>query len=162
MSNLTENRLNAVLTTAQMQSVTTGVTQILNQLPAGTLTDEQRLSLKAIDVNNKVFVEDTLTELQTVASGIMPAFINATSIDNDLKFFEQLDQIEVQLQNVLQRTSDLKRLAGDEAYGMSLAVYKILTAAAAAGIPGAQQAYDKLKVRFEAQGNVGRNANPNV
>jgi len=120
-----------------------------------TLTDEQRLSLKAIDVNNKVFVEDTLVELQTVAGGIMPAFINATTIDNDLKLFEQLDQIEMQLQNALQRTSDLKRLAGDEVYGMSLAVYKILTAAAAAGIPGAKKAYDKLKVRFEAQGNAG-------
>jgi hypothetical protein len=34
--------------------------------------------------------------------------------------------------------------------------YKILTAAAAAGILGAQQAYDKLKVRFEAQGGGGR------
>jgi hypothetical protein len=121
-----------------------------------TLTDEQRLSLKAIDVNNKVFVEDTLVEHQTVAGGIMPAFINATTIDNDLKLYEQLDQIEIQLQNALQRVSDLKRLAGDEVYGMSLAVYKILTAAAAAGIPGAQQAYDKLKVRFEAQGGGGR------
>jgi hypothetical protein len=86
----------------------------------------------------------------------MPAFINATTIDNDLKLYEQLDQIEMQLQNALQRVSDLKRLAGDEVYGMSLAVYKILTAAAAAGIPGAQQAYDKLKVRFEAQGGGGR------
>lgn len=34
---------------------------------------------------------------------------------------------------------------------MSLSVYKIFEAANSAGIPGAKQAYDKLKVRYESQ-----------
>lgn len=156
MSNLTENRIDTVLTDVQIQKITDGVSQIENELPAGTLSDEQRLSLKSIDVNNKVFVEDTLLELKAGASDIMPGFIKPESIQNDLRLYEQLDQVESQLQNLLQRVSDLKRLAGDEAYSMSLAVYKIYTAASTAGIPGAKKAYDKLKSRFDAQGGGGR------
>jgi hypothetical protein len=42
-------------------------------------------------------------------------------------------------------------------------VYKIYEAANLAGIPGAKQAYDKLKSRFDAQGNgAGRNAAPDL
>lgn len=158
MSNLTENRLNTILSDEQITSITTAITGIVAALPAGSLTDEQRSSLKAIDVSNKIFVEDTLNELQNGNADIIPAYIKAEYIRNDKQLFEQLDSIEISLQNTLQLIADLKRIAGDEAYSMSLAVYKIYAAANAAGIPGAKQAYDRLKARFEAQGSTGRPA----
>ena len=40
---------------------------------------------------------------------------------------------------------------------------EIYTAANFAGVPGAKQAYDKLKLRYDAQGNgAGRNAAPEL
>ena len=64
--------------------------------------------------------------------------------------------MESGVKNLLQNISDLKRIAGDEAYSMSTAIYKIYESANAAGIPGAKQSYDKLKVHYEKQGG-GRN-----
>ena len=156
MSNLTENRIDTVLTDVQMESINTAVQQIIALLPAGSLSEDQRLSLKAIDVNNKIFVEDVLTELSAGGADLMPSFINSQSVQNDLQLFEQMDKVETQLKNVLQRVSDLKRLAGDEAYSMSLAFYRIIVAANSAGIPGAKPSYDKLKARFDSQGSSGR------
>lgn len=138
------------------------IATIASKLPAGSLTDDQRASLKSIDVANKVFVEDVITEINVSGTGIIPAFINPAFIQNDLTIFGQLDRIEASLLNLLQKVSDLKRLAGDEGYSMALSAYKIFDAANQAGIPGAKQAYDKLKVRFDAQGSgAGRPANTN-
>ena len=41
---------------------------------------------------------------------------------------------------------------------MSTAIYKIYESANAAGIAGAKQSYDKLKVRYEKQSSGGRPA----
>ncbi|MBC7641156.1 MAG: hypothetical protein H7174_02265 [Flavobacterium sp.] len=151
MSNLTENKLNTVIAAADLAIIAASVTTIASKLPTASLTEDQRNSLKSIDVNNKIFVEDVVTELGINATGIIPSFINPTFIQNDLALFEQLDGIEASLQNLLQKIADLKRIAGDEAYSMALVSYKIYDAANQSGIPGAKQAYDKLKVRFDAQ-----------
>ncbi len=151
MSNLTENKLNTVISVADLATIATSINTITSKLPAGSLTDDQRSGLKSIDVNNKIFVEDVVTELGISAVGIIPAFINPTFIQNDLALFEQLDGIEANLQNLMQKIADLKRIAGDEAYSMALASYRIYDGANQAGVSGAKQAYDKLKVRFEAQ-----------
>jgi len=152
MSNLTENKLNVVLTAADVTAINTNVNTINAKLPIGSLNEDQRANYKAIDVGNKVFSEDVVTELAISGAGIMPAFINGAFIQTDLSFFEQMDALEANLMNTVQRVRDLKRIAGHEAYSMSLAVYKIYECANAAGIPGAKQAYDKLKARFDAQG----------
>lgn len=165
MSNLTENKLNTIIAAADITAIDAAVVTITSKLPAGSLTDEQRSSLKAINVANKVFVEDVLTEIGVSGTGIIPAFIVPAHIQNDLTLFEQLDAVEAQVLNLLQKIADLKRIAGDEAYSVALAVYKIYDAANAGGIPGAKQAYDKLKTRFDAQNNgnnTGRPANTDV
>jgi hypothetical protein len=146
MSNITENRLNTVLAAADIAAINTAITAITAKLPAGSLDDDQRHVLKSIDVNNKVFVEDTLIELGISGAGIIPAFINQAFIQNDLTLFEQLDGVEASLLNLLQKIADLKRISGHESYSAALTVYKIYEAANLAGIPGAKQAYDKLKV----------------
>jgi hypothetical protein len=160
MSNLTENKLNTVITAADLTIIINSIATIASKLPAGSLTDEQRLKLKSIDVANKVFVEDVITEIGVSGAGIIPSFINAGFIQNDLTLYNQLDVVEASVLNILQKIADLKRICGDEGYSMSLSSYKIFDAANQAGIPGAKQAYDKLKIRFDAQGsNAGRPSN---
>jgi hypothetical protein len=157
MSNITENKLNTVLLAADLTAINTSITAIAAKLPAGSLTEEQRSDLKSINVNNKIFVEDVITEINVSGAGIIPPFINKAFIQNDLTLYEQLDGIDASLSNLLQKVADLKRICGDEAYTAALAVYRIFDGANQAGVPGAKQAYDKLKVRFEAQtGNAGR------
>ncbi len=163
MGNLTENRIDMVLTDVAITEIKDSISAIGDQLPAGSLTDDERSSYKAIDVNNKIFVEDVINELGISGAGIIPAFIKPVHIKNDFTLFEQLDAIESNMTNVLRKVSDLKRIAGSEAYDYSLTVYRIYESANLAGIPGAKESYDKLKVRFESQNaGAGRPTPPTV
>jgi hypothetical protein len=155
MGNLTQNRLNVTLDNAAVTTIKTSIAAIAEQLPAGSLTDDERGKFRAIDVDNKIFVEDTLIEMAISGSGIIPPFLNSAFIQTDLTLFEQLDAIESNLTNVLRTVIDLKRICGSESYDYSLAVYRIYEAANLAGIPGAKESYEKLKVRFEKSNGGG-------
>jgi hypothetical protein len=160
MSNLSENRINVVLAAADVAAINTAVSTIVSKVPANTtLTDEQRISYNAINVANKVFADDCLAEAQANGAGILPAFINLTNLQNDLTVFEQLDQIESILTNALQRVADAKRIAGHEAYGQANVIYSAFKTANDSGIANAKTSFDKLRARFDAQGNsTGRKA----
>jgi hypothetical protein len=163
MSNITENKINTVLSPETVSSANASIASITSLLPAGSLTDAQRNGLKSIDVDNKVFVEDVITEIGVSGAGIIPTFINPTFIHNDLTLFEQLDTLQAGVTNLLRKITDLKRICGDEAFSMALAAYKIFDAANQSGISGAKESYDKLKVRFDAQNNnAGRSNDTNA
>ncbi|CAM3957259.1 hypothetical protein B0A58_13350 [Flavobacterium branchiophilum NBRC 15030 = ATCC 35035] len=164
MSNLSENKINVVLAAADMAAINTSIATILSKIPANTtLTDEQRLGYNAINVANKVFAEDCLSEAQLNGAGILPAFVNLTNMQNDLAIFNQLDQIESALNNALQRVADAKRIAGHEGYGQANVIYNAFKTANDSGIANAKSSVDKLKARFDAQGNAtGRPANTTV
>lgn len=115
MSNLSENKINVTLAVADVTAINDAVNTILSKVPGNTtLTDEQRLSYNAINVANKVFADDCLTEAQVNGEGILPGFINLIHLKNDLTVFEQLDQFESALNNIVQRIADAKRIAGHE------------------------------------------------
>jgi hypothetical protein len=155
MANLSENRINVVITPADVTTVNTSIGTIVSKIPANTsLTDEQRVQYNAIDVANKVFTEDCLTEANLSGTGILPGFINLTALQNDITVFEQLDQFETALTNALQRVRDAKRIAGHEAYGQANQIYAAFKSANDSGIPNAKNSFDRLKVRYEAQGNA--------
>jgi hypothetical protein len=153
MSNLSENRINVVISATDVTAINSSIATILSKLPADTtLTDVQRSNYTAIDVSNKVFAEDVLTEARLTGTGILSPYINLDFLQNDLTVFNQLDGIESGLANLLQRVKDAKRIAGHEAYGMSGKAYGNYKDAAEAGVANAKSGYDKLKVRFESQG----------
>lgn len=152
MANLSENRLNQIFSPEDMVVFKEGIKAIDGLMPQGNLTDVERGRLFAMDVNNTVFVENAHMEMVNSGEGIIPTYINETFIANDLTIFKQLDVMETSLLRVLRNVSDLKRIAGHEAYVGGLAVYKIFEAANAGGVRNAKEAYDNLKVRFEKQG----------
>lgn len=154
MPNLSENRINVVIPAADVTAMSASVATFVTKIPANTsLDDDQRLKYNAINVANKVFSEDVLTEATLTGAGILPPFINLPALQNDLTVFNQLDAQESALLNALQRVQDAKRIAGHEAYNQANAVYNIYKNAAESGIPNAKSGYDKLKVRYEAQGS---------
>ena len=163
MSNLSENRIDVVLAPADFQTMIDSIRAFVDLLPNGTsLTDEQRSRYMAINVANKVFSEDVLSESATLGSDILPAYVRLPALENDLVVFKQLDDLENQLNNALQRLQDAKRVAGHEAYSQSTVIYNAIKMASDVGIPNAKAAYTKLKVRFDAQGNSGRTNDPAV
>ncbi|NHN27725.1 hypothetical protein FIA58_018745 [Flavobacterium jejuense] len=157
MSNLSENRINLVLTPADVATIKQNIDAIVALMPENTtLTDTQRASYMAINVNNKVYAENVLTEARSTGAGILAPYVNLDFLENDLTVFKQLDEIESKVNNLLQRVKDAKRIAGHEAYGMANKAYKNYQDASDAGVANAKSSYDKLKVRFDSNGNSGR------
>jgi len=157
MSNLSENRIDLVLNPGDFQTMQDSINTFIDLLPAGTsLTDEQRNSYLSINVANKVFSEDILTESNTLGPDILPAYVKLNALKSDLDIFKQLDDLENLLNNAQQRLQDAKRVAGHEAYSQSTVIYNAIKMASDAGIPNAKAAYTKLKTRFGAQGRTGR------
>lgn len=156
MGNITENRLNSIISAADLTSITTSIGSIDTKIPKGSLTDDQRGSLKAIDVDNKIFVEDVVTEMTVNGAGIIPPYVVTANIQTDITLFDQLDTIESALNMLKQRVSDLKRICGDEAYTGALVGYKLFESASNAGMNVAKQSYEKLKERFNNQGGASR------
>lgn len=168
MANISTNLLNVVLSATEQATVQTAITSIDTTIDPveQTLTDEERVSYLSLDVNNKVFAEEALQEATSNGS-MLPSAISTTFLSNDLTLFNQMDEIESQLENVLRKVKDAKRVAGHEAYAMALTIYTIYRSLAAVGVAGAQQSADRLGERFiQSGGGTPRSntppANPNT
>jgi hypothetical protein len=155
MSNLTTNRINTQLSEDVMIDIKRHFDAIINLLPVATLTDDERGSFDSIDVDNKIFCDDVLVELNNNSEGIIPVFLNPGILSTDLTMNAQSDTIESYISKVAQRVKDIKRISGHEALNFARSVYGLYDIAARAGVPNAKKSYDKLKLRFEAQRNGG-------
>lgn len=157
MSNMNENRINLTLEADDVTIINQCIATILSKLPANaTLSADERISYNAIDVSNKVYVENVLQEATATGTGIIAAYVSLPALANDVAIHNQMNTMEAGLANVLQRVGDIKRISGHEAYKVSNRIYKNYQDAAEVGIDNAQSAYERLKVRFEGQGNPGR------
>ncbi|MGJ8594192.1 MAG: hypothetical protein ACSHXF_16705 [Aquaticitalea sp.] len=156
MANLSDNKLNQVLTEVFLDGALADLDAIMAGLPTGSLTDEERASLSAINVENKIFADDVLTEMSGPIGALLPPYVTSAWLQNDLELFGQLDKLMGRVAQLHRRCSDLQRIVGNEAYGSALAVYKMTEMANEAGIPGAKETYDKLKDRFKSQGGKSK------
>ena len=100
MSNITENKLNQLLTQADVTAIHDNIVEVLNLLPKMSLTPEQRGTMLSMDVDNKVFAEDCMNEVVLTGAGIIPPYIVPANMKNDIEFYEQLDGIEIGVQNL--------------------------------------------------------------
>lgn len=162
MANITVNRINITISAADEGSLNMGFSQIKSVLDTYTksLTPEERDALFGLDVENRGFAHDALGEAQA-NGGILPNYISAGDMDNDLKLYEQLNGLETLVDHIAQRIKDTKRLAAHEAYAMALTIYKLYESAHLAGIEDATVSYLKLKQRFEQQGGGAPKATNN-
>jgi hypothetical protein len=150
MSNLNPNRLNLTYPVADIALMKSNANATIAKIPLGaTLTDEERASGGDINVDNKIFVDDTLNELISNGTAIMPAWFNIPNLANDVTFFDQSEELISLYQNIILRLKDAQRIAGREALVNARKAYEQYKSAADAGIAGAQASYDSLKVRFE-------------
>jgi hypothetical protein len=154
MSNLLNNRVNGTATPAQVTAVKAAFQTILTNLPFLIgLTAEERRTLTAIDVSNKAFTEDAINA-GVGNSTLVPSYISMVNMQNDLTLFTQLDEISALANQLCERIEDTRMLAGSEAYGQALNLYKAFTSAADAGVPGTDSIVEQLKKRFASTGNT--------
>jgi hypothetical protein len=162
MANPQSNRTDITIIPADMTTITTGFgtinTTLSNYIQA--LTEGERESLFGMKEENLVFAGDAI-EQGVILQPTFPAMIVdiLTRTQTDYNLANQMDQLIKQyIEPLLKLCQDTRRLSSHEAYTGALALYKMIEAGAALGLPGYQAAYDILKVRFAGQGG---NPNPN-
>ena len=154
MSNLTNNRIDTVMTPAQVTDVKNAITAFNTAISFSvSLTAEERMTLPKISVANKSFTEDAINALDNNVA-IFPAYLNVGQMQNDLKLYQQLDELATILRQTLERIEDTRILAGSEAYVAALSVYKLAGAAASAGVEGTDTIYEQLRERFTVSTNT--------
>ncbi|WP_412464286.1 hypothetical protein [Flavobacterium mekongense] len=160
MSNLTNNRLNVTMTAAQVTAVKTALQTIATNMPFLIgLTVEERIAIPKINVSNKAFTEDAINAVANNA-GILPVYINATTMQNDYQLFVQLDELLGLMRQLVEKAEDTQMLAGSEAFVAALSSYKLFGAAAESGLTGADAIVDSLRQRFIAPGTPGATTAP--
>lgn len=164
MSNQQTNRINVVMTAAQIANVKAAIQTINANMPFLVgLTPEERKNLPKISVQNKVFTEDSIVAIQNNGS-ILPAYFGTAGIKNDYTLYNQLDELSTLISQVAEKVDDTRLLAGSEAYVSALLAFKLIKAAAEAGVPGLDTIADQLAARFVGQGVASvptPNPNPN-
>lgn len=160
MSNLTNNRIDTVISDGDLDKVNAAINDIETTLSFLIgLTVEERVQLPKINVANKSFTQDAINAV--VNNGTMlPSYLDQTAMQNDMNLYNQLDKIAGRMRQVLEKLDDTQMLAGSEAYVAALTAYKLFAAAATAGIPGSDAVYDTLKERFAGQGGSGTPPTP--
>jgi hypothetical protein len=152
MSNLLNNRMNVTPTAVQVTAVKTAFQTTLSNLPFLVgLTVDERKSLLAIDVSNKVFTEDAVNA-GVNNTALVPSYVLVANMKNDLTLFTQLDEISGLASQLCERLEDTKMLARSEAYQGALTLYRAFGTAADAGVPRADTIADQLKKRFPSNG----------
>ncbi|PTT73188.1 MULTISPECIES: hypothetical protein [unclassified Chryseobacterium] len=93
MANITNNRLNAGLTPAQINAVKTSIQNMYTQLPMLLgLTTYERIAHPKINVANKAFTEDAINAIAN-NSDMLPGYLDAAPMKTDLQLFTQLDEL---------------------------------------------------------------------
>lgn len=158
MANINENQIDQVMGALEMSTINQSLAAIMAVLPLQgtiTFTPEQLEGMLSMDVDNRVQVQKVIEEMKGAAAAILPAYFTVTKIENDNTLNEQMRSIIAGLQNVTMAAMFIERLTAHEAVGGGNAAYAMIKAAAAAGIPGAQAVYERLKTRFDGQGGSG-------
>jgi hypothetical protein len=159
MSNITTNRVSAMLSDTELTSIKTRLNEVAALPFLLGLTVEERISLPKMNDSNKTFVEDSINAIVNNLH-MMPAYFDAAELKKDLTLFMQLDEIALIIGQLYEKINDTMMQAGSEAYVTALTGYRLFNAAAIAGIPGADAIYQKLQVRFAEQGNFAKKDTP--
>ena len=158
MGNLNNNRIDTVMSDEQRIAVKTAFETIKANMPFLTgLTVDERIALPKINVSNKAFTEDAINAAVNNPS-LVASYLSVPNMQNDMALYTQLDEIKGLVNQLLEKIEDTQLLAGSEAYVSGLAFYKLVSAAAEAGVPGADAVSDLLRARFAGQGGTAKKA----
>lgn len=122
------------------------------------LTADERMGLPKINVDNRDFTQEAIKEMRNPIMGqILPAFLKPADAENDMKMFNQLENLCSRMKNILAQLDGTRMLAGSEAFSTALVTKKLVEAAETSGLRGAEDIAKKLRERFKAQGNSSQN-----
>lgn len=144
-----DNRISFNLTDEEKTELGGAVNTLVNILEPKlkTLLPEERRELPKMGDKTVAFVEKAL-EFGQEYPQYMPAFIEVPEALIDFEAVKTMRNYFTQLERITNQLDDSMVLAGSEAYGSALSIYKVMKNAAAMGQPGAEEAVQELANRF--------------
>lgn len=148
------NKVNVQMTAAQLAAVQAGIDAILNNLPSKfNLTVKERNDLPNIADERYPYakrgVKNHAVANPALVSGFAGTTANATT---DFNYYDQLENILLQVLKVVEIVKDTQHVAGSEVYAWLRELYRSAKAAADNQVPGADAVADDLGKLFEGQG----------
>lgn len=156
MANILQNRISTTFTSAEETALAAqhaAYAAIINPKMV-TLTDEELNGTPSIDVDNYVFVNDTITTCDAEGVAMLPPNIAAQvpEMVKDYTFYKQQEAEITWLLAMVDKLKRSQRLAAAESYQVANKIYEMFGSLADAGVPGAQAKYDYLKARYKGNG----------
>lgn len=144
-----ENKISFVLTSEELNQLTQAFDALKTVLEPKliTLSASDKKELPKMGDKTVAFVEKSV-EYADMYPNFIPSFIDMGEVKIDLESVRTLRQLLTPLQRITNMVDDTITLAGSEAYGSALSIYKVIKNAASMGQPGAVEAAAELKNRF--------------
>jgi hypothetical protein len=143
------NTISVVLPAAVKQKVADALRTLQQELTPylHPLTPEQRQAIVKLGDRSVAFMQD-IEKYGAATPGFVPAFVNFADLQEDVRATADLADILRPLQQLTTDVESTMMQTGGEAYTDALVVYRNIQSAAKNNMPGAQAAYEALKVRF--------------
>lgn len=116
-----------------------------------TLSQDDRQKLPKLTEQTLPFVAKVIDYLEPHPE-FAPPYLDVNELKVDVEAFQTLLAVRKLLSEFLSRIDDTMTLSGSEAYTAALAYYDAVKRGARLDVPGAQNIYDDLAVRFEGNG----------
>ncbi len=112
-----------------------------------SLTPKERKTMLRMADKTVAFVTKA-TEYAANNASFVPTFVDLAELQQDTAGMAALTPLRQQFEQLALDTDSTVMIAGSEAYGNALTVYNNIKFLASNKQPGAQAAYDDLRVRF--------------
>ena len=161
MGTVSNNRISYTMSEEQLTQVKAAFATINNFMAFLIgITPEERTALPKMSSGNKPFVQDAFLAIKNNPE-LFPSYMKEEEIRKDIVLFDQLAEIFSFSAQLNEKIKDTQIVAGSEAYVSALSIYRLMEAAAKAGVPGTDTIYDQLASRFANNGPSGStNATP--
>ena len=111
------------------------------------LSEDDKKERQKLGAKTMEFVRNTVKHAKLTPE-LVPSYIDAEEMEKDLITTEQMRNIFLRLEKLKNLVEDTYTIAGSELYDGSLLFYHSVKGGIRANIPGAEEAYEDLSVRF--------------
>lgn len=144
------NYISAEIAQETIDKVTTDLADIKTNLPfAIKLSPAVKQSIPKLEDTRTPFVTKCLFYARKEAK-ILPPFTDLDELENDLKLFNNLQNIAKEVDRLADMINDTRIAAGSDAYVAALSIYNSVKQAAKMNVPGTKAILDDLKTAFES------------
>ena len=154
------NQIDAVITPESSEKVRKAIDSVKTELPfLLTLSEEERSKLQQVDDGRLSFVSQSFV-LATNNDFLDPGTDLLANAKKDLDLYNELNDMEVHVRQLLALIHDTKQLAGSEAFIVARFVYIKAQSALKMNRSGAKEIVDELSKLFKHNKKDPPNQNP--